>query len=226
MKKSLRLVVISLLALSMLIMSGCLYGTYQIADPVGQNNLHYAYYYAYAGYFSASDKALADTNDIPTKIMSATVMYGLLDQLDLQVGYIGSSLGAGLKYSPDFNIPLRFALLGSIYTDIKTILIYPKIGGIASYHLNNNLTLSLGSQFYLKTDSTSNYNGEVFASLDIKRPNVFNYKIPDFFVNLLIPKAFQLNISYPINEPEKRLYLGVSLRHELDFNWDKSSKSI
>ena len=225
MLKSKKLFFAVIVSLTLLVLSGCLYGTYQIADPVGQNNMHYAYYYAYAGFFSESDKALADSNDVPTKIMSATVMYGLMDYLDLQVGYIGSSLGAGLKYSPDFNMPLRFALLGSIYTDIKSILIYPKIGGIASYHMNKNLTFSLGTQFYLKTDSTSNYNGEVFASLDIRRPNVFSYKVPDFFVNLLIPKAFQLNLSYPINEPERRLYLGVSLRHELDFNWDKD-KSI
>ena len=223
--KYIKLFIIFPLLLSLLIFSGCLYGTYQIADPVGQNNLHYAYYYAYAGYFSTADKELADSNNVPTKIMSATVMYGLTYHLGLQVGYIGSSLGAGLKYSPDFKIPLRLALLGSIYTDVKTILIYPKIGGIVSYHLNKNLTFSLGYQFYIKTDNASEYNGEAFASLDIKRPNVFNYKIPDFFVNIIIPKAFQLNISYPINEPEKRLYLGVSLRHELDFNWDRD-KSI
>jgi len=204
--------------------TNCLFGTYQTADPVGRNNLHVSYYYANAGFLTETDKDAADSLDIPKSVFSITAAYGLMDPLDFQMSYSGRNVGAALKYSPDFNIPLRFAVLGGVMTDFTSLLISPKATFISSYHMNKNITFSLGGSAYWFNSTKP--NGEVFTSLDIERTLLFNHKIPDFFANIFIPKAIQFNLSYPIDGEARRLNLGIAIRHEFDLNFNSNNNII
>jgi len=204
--------------------TNCLFGTYQTADPVGRNNLHVSYNYASAGFLTEADKDAADSLDTQTSMFSFTAAYGLLNPLDFQISYSGTSVGSAIKYSPELKIPLRFAFLGGVMTDFSSLLISPKATLIGSYYISKNVTFYIGgSAYWLNSMDTK---GEVFSSVDIERGLLFNHKIPDFFANIFIPKAIQFNVAYPVDGGVRRLNLGVAIRHEFDLNFNSNSNII
>lgn len=205
--------------------TNCLFGTYQTADPVGRNNIHISYCYANAGFLTEADKDAADSADIQTSMFSITAAYGLLNPLDFQISYSGTSVGSALKYSPDLGMPVRFAVLGGVMTDFSSLLISPKATLIGSWHISKNVTFSLGGSAYWFNSTET--KGEVFSSVDIERGLLFNHKIPDFFANVFIPKAIQFNISYPVDKTGvRRLNLGFAVRHEFDLNFTSNNEII
>jgi len=204
------------LTLIFFLLSLKLFSSNQIADPVFTGNIHFQYNVAYAGYFSENDKTLADTLKESRGYWGFTFNYGLSQLLDLIVGYQKSSAGFGLKFSPDFKIPFRFGVKADLYTNVSNILVYPIIGGMMSYHINDNITFTTGYESFLHFYEKITNN--LFFTLDIERGEVFKNKIPDFFVNIFIPKSFQIDVEYPFSEQAKKLYIGFSIRHEFELN--------
>lgn len=223
--KRIRIITAAVFLITLLIVTGCLFGTYQTADPVGRNNIHTTYCYANAGFLTEADKDVADSLDIQTSMFSITAAYGLLNPLDFQISYSGTSIGSALKYSPDLHIPVRFAVIGGVMTDFSSLLISPKATLIGSWHISRNVTFSLGgSAYWFNSEETK---GEVFSSVDIERGLLFNHKIPDFFANVFIPKAIQFNVSYPVDRTGvRRVNLGIAVRHEFDLNFNSNSEII
>lgn len=205
-----------MLTLTFCLFSFKLFSSNQIADPVFTGNIHFQYNVAYAGYFSENDKALADTLKESRGYRGFTFNYGLSQLLDLIVGYQKSSAGFGLKFSPDFKIPFRFGVKTDLYTNISNILVYPIIGGIISYHINDNVTLTTGYESFLHFQEKITNN--LFFTLDIERGEVFKNKVSDFFINIFIPKSFQIDVEYPFSDRAKKLYIGFSIRHEFELN--------
>ncbi len=214
-----KIIVILLPSIMLFLLTGCLWGTFQLADTVGRNNIGYTYHGSFAGYMSEDDKELADSLGLQKIVVGGEFFYGLTDFLDMELGVQGSNLGAGVKLSPKLNIPVRFALNGAIYNDFANYIITPKAGAIVSWHISNNVTFTTGGQAYFNND---NIGKEIFASVDLSRGDLFNHVIPDNIFNLLIPKAIQFNASYPLMEDSRRLYMGIGLRHQFDFFKKKS----
>lgn len=205
--------------------SGCLWTTCQLADTAGKNNLTYSVYGAYAGYLSEEDKALADSIDGADEfLMGGSLSYGIMDELDFQMGAQGPNFGAGLKYAPDFHMPLRIAVTGGLYTNAGNMLVTPAAGLIASYHISEQVTFTGGSEMFIR--SSNDYNGEVYFSVDLKRNDPFSEQVFNNVVNVLIPKAIQFNVAYPFNEPYDKLHLGISLRYELKFSSDNDNNEM
>lgn len=221
MKRSVYLFFIIMLLISS---SGCLWTTCQLADTAGKNNLTYSVYGAYAGYLTEEDKALADSIDGADEILvGGNVSYGVMDVLDFQMGMQGPNFGAGLKYAPDFNIPLRMAVTGGLYTNAGNMLVTPSAGLIASYHISEQVTFTGGSEIFIR--GTDDYKGEVYFSVDLKRSDPFSEQVFNNVVNVMVPKAIQFNVAYPFNEPYNKLHLGISLRYELKFSSDENKNN-
>ncbi|MEO0233798.1 MAG: hypothetical protein ABIN11_01790 [candidate division WOR-3 bacterium] len=198
-----------------------LFSSNQLADPVYTGNIHFQYKVSYAGYFSATDKIVADSLRESKGFLGFSFNYGLAPVLDLILGYQNSSAGFGLKYSPDFNIPVRFALEGDLYTNISNVLVYPIVAGIATYHINRNISFTTGLSTYFHF--AEKIKNEIFFTLDIERGDLFKHKVPDFFVNIFIPKSFQIDVTYPFTDVAKKLFIGFSIRHEFELNSKEES---
>ncbi len=213
-------IVLFILILIMFFINGCLWTTCQIADTVGKNNLSYSAYGAYTGYLNEEDKITADSlAEIDDFLVGGSINYGIMNELDLQIGILGPNFGAGLKYSPDFNIPLRVAVTGGLYSNIANQLVTPSAGLILSYHLSDNITFTAGSEFFIR--DIKDYTGDIYVSIDLERNDLFKELILSNIMNFFVPKAIQFNVSYPFKEQYKKLHLGISLRYELRFSSDK-----
>lgn len=193
----------------------------QLADPVYTGNIHFQYNLAYAGYFSEDDKNLADSLKESKGYWGFSFNYGLAKYLDLVVGYQSNSAGFGLKYSPDFKMPLKLALQSDLYTNVSNVLVYPIFSGIIGYHISPNISFTTGISTFLHF--TERIKNELFLTLDIERGDLFKHKVPDFFVNIFIPKSFQIDVTYPFSDQAKKLYIGFSIRHEFELNSKEES---
>ncbi|MEJ5306847.1 MAG: hypothetical protein WHT27_00890 [candidate division WOR-3 bacterium] len=198
-----------------------LFSSNQLADPVHTGNVHFQYNISYAGYFSEADKLVADSLEENKGFWGFSFNYGLAPLLDLTLGYQNSSAGFGLKYSPDFKMPVRLALEGDLYTNVSNVLVYPIVSGILSYHINKNITFTGGLSTYFHFEEK--IKNEIFFTLDIERGDLFKHKVPDFFVNIFIPKSFQIDVTYPFSDVAKKLYIGFSIRHEFELNIKEES---
>lgn len=214
-----KIIVILLPVLSLFLLSGCLWGTFQLADTVGRNNIGYSYHGAFAGYLSPADKELSDSLGLQKTIFGGELYYGLTDFLDLELGMQGSNMGAGIKISPKLDMPVRFAVNGALYNDFANYIITPKAGALVSWHISNNVTFTTGAQAYFQDDVIAK---EILFSVDLARNDLFHHVIPDNIFNLLVPKAIQFNASYPFMEDSRRLYMGIGIRHQFDFTNKKS----
>lgn len=199
-----------------LIFNTKIFASNQLADPVHTGNIHFQYNVSYAGYFSETDKNISDSLGENRGFWGFSFNYGLAPVLDLILGYQSSSAGFGLKYSPDFKIPVRFAVEGDLYTNVSNILVYPIVSGIMSYHINRNISFTTGLSTYFHF--AERIKNEIFFTLDIERGDLFKHKVPDFFVNIFIPKSFQIDVTYPFTDRAKKLYIGFSIRHEFELN--------
>ena len=220
MKNLLRMLSIIMISVLMLSTTGCLWSTCQIADTVGRNNLSYSVYGAYSGYLSETDKELADSlGNNEMVLWGGNLNYGILEELDLQMGVMGSNFGAGLKYSPQFSDRFRVGFMGGLYTNASNLLITPSLGLIGSYHINENVIFTGGTDLFIR--NKNDYDGDVYFSIDLSRNQFFKENVLNNIANVFVPKALQFNVCYPFRQPYDKLHLGISLRYELDFSGDK-----